>query len=367
MSQPAERGADISGAAPLPAQAAASPTSAPPAVTLPSTPAVALSVEVISARGQRGAALKLPSDAPDDARFDVWHAARAGDDRIALIMRPGDVLASSDDEGRTWRVWRSELSMHYALVGVKTWWAVGKLDKRQHATRLIESNDAGRTWRIKATDNNLDPEPYRVAKDNRDLVVATGDDLLWSKDLGNKWKYLSPELNQAITALHVHEGRWWVAGEGGALAHSTNPHKRWHREQLPTSAPIRELAFADDGVVYAATDAGLWRREPPDDPDPKAAASTPGTWREVTLSAQRKLHGVATLSDGAVIAFGVRGALLVSRDKGAQWTDIAQPVRDALKRPPNEALTWRRLVETRDGGWLLFGDDATIVRVSFSI
>jgi photosystem II stability/assembly factor-like uncharacterized protein len=333
------------------------------ALTLPQTPAVPLALAVISAPGQRGP-LKLPTDMPD-ARFDIWQASRAGDARIALIMRPGDVLAASDDEGQTWRVWRSELSMHHALTGVKTWWAVGKLDKRQRATRLLESNDAGRTWRIKATDNNLDPEPFRLARHERDLALATGDDLLWSRDLGSKWKYLSPGLNQTITALHVHEGVWWVGGEEGAVASSSNPHRRWQREQLPTHAAVRALAFAPSGAVYAATDAGLWWREPSSSgADPKADAKAP-SWREVPASAQRRLYGVAVLRDGAVIAYGERGALLISRDQGAQWTDASGPVRDLLKRAPAEAITWRGLVETRDGGWLLFGDDATIVRAAF--
>lgn len=377
-SPPAKGGAEVSGAAAQPLAKAgevpgsgAVPTVAPVALPLPQAPAAPLALEVISAAGKRGA-LKLPGEVAD-ARFDIWHASRAGDDRIALIMRPGDVLAASEDEGRTWRVWRSDLTMHHALTGTKTWWAVGKLDQRQRATRMLESNDAGRTWRIKATDNNLDPEPMRLAKHGRTLALATGDDLLLSGDLGGKWRFVSPGLNQTITALLVHGDTWWMGGVEGAVASSTSPGKRWRREQLPTSAAVRGLAFAADGAVYAATDAGLWRRDAPDaDADADADAKGKGkgegaspAWREVALSAQRRLYGVAVLGDGAVIAYGERGALLVSRDGGAQWTDVSAQPRDLLKRPAADAVTWRHLIETRDGGWLLLGDDATIVRAAF--
>lgn len=355
-------------------QSASGPTALPPLPSIQAPAAPPLKIDIITSPLSRSPALNLPTDdALAGARFDIWEAVRGGEQRekITIIMRPGNVRADSTDEGRTWRVSKMEFSVNHILSGVKMWWATGKLDERQRATRILESSDGGRTLRIKATDNNLSPEPKRLAKFERNLVLATGNDLLWSKDLGSKWQFISPQINQTISVLANHEGTWWLGGEGGAIAYATNP-KRWKHEQLPDAVAIRDLAFSPSGSIFAASDSGLWVRElsdpDQDSPDAKDAkqppTNTPASWRSIPISAQRRLLGVLSLENGHTIAFGEHARLLIGLPDNTLWTDATEPLRQALKLSPSASITWRKALETSDGGVLLFGDDATIVHLS---
>ena len=287
-------------------------------------------------------------------RPDPLAVARSGDGQIVTLLRPGDVLLRSDDEGQTWSVQQPNLTLNALAVGTKYWWGLGELDGQGRAQRVVSSYNAGKKWKTEATKKVLHPEPFGIVRAGRQMVLATRDYLVWTRDMGGKWRYVNPLLEQRLSALYhaPSADHWWVGSELGGVSEGTSRGKKWKTSQLPIKTPIRGFAEAPSGVVFTATRGGLWRK------------SEDG-WREVEALQGRDLRGVTFFPNDVGVAYGAFGRLAVSRDGGETWVDHTQRVRALLSLPNLDAqtLTWRGALASKDGV-LLFGDEATIVRMT---
>jgi photosystem II stability/assembly factor-like uncharacterized protein len=229
----------------------------------------AAKVEPAAAKGPAGGGSARPS-ALASANL-LLAGARAGG-RLVAVGEYGHVLLS-DDDGASWRQaktvpTRSTLTAVFFLDD-KAGWAVG------HGGIVLGTADGGDTWALLAGRN-----------DGKDALFS-----VWFRDTKN--------------GLAV--------GPFGYAARSSDGGARWepfeiapgelgerHLNQIVARGKLVLIA-AESGIAFRSEDAGA-------------------TFKPVALPYKGSLWGGIVLADGALLLWGMRGTVLLSRDDGKSWT-----------------------------------------------
>jgi photosystem II stability/assembly factor-like uncharacterized protein len=206
--------------------------------------------------------------APQSLLLDVSATA----DRMVAVGERGHILVSRDG-GASWT--QADVPTRTLLTGVfmrdaQVGWAVG------HDEVVLRTRDGGQTWeRV-----NYAPEKEKPLLDvwfadaKRGFAVGAYGELLVTSDGGDSWD-----------------------------PRPVNGGDDFHLNQIVASG---------DGTVYLAAEAGRIYRS--DDGG--------GTFVPVSSPYQGSFFGLLPLSDQSVLAYGLRGHLYRSRDRGASWEQI---------------------------------------------
>lgn len=272
---------------------------------------------------------------------------RAGK-RLVAVGERGIVLLS-DDSGSSWRqasVPVSESLTNVRFVNERQGWAIG------HSGIILHSADGGQTWQRqldgrKAADLCLtlarQVGEHAKAGDARakglladaERLVADGPDKpfldLWFKDAnegfvvgayglilgtsdgGQTWQSWQDRIDNPrghhFYAISVVGDDILIAGEQGALFHSTNRGNSFDEVKTPyagTYFGVRHLA--DGGVLAYGLRGSIYR-------------STSGLkdWQKVASGADSTLNGGASLDDGSLLLVDQSGHLLRSKDGGRSF------------------------------------------------
>ncbi|MFO0624318.1 MAG: hypothetical protein U0325_01775 [Polyangiales bacterium] len=219
-----------------------------------------------------------------------------------------------------------------------TFWVVGSC-AYQDAAVFASSRDGGRTWT---------PSPFAVQKDLARVRGAPDGEVWVSGRLGTLlarrdgvWKRLRVGTKAHLQGLaFAADGRAWVVGVGGLLAHSANRGRTW--TVLPTvvegtlsdvacDARGALVAVGMDEVILRSDDGLAWSVV--DAPKPPA----PG-------GARRSLARVVSWAPGCFLAVG-DDRVRASTDGGHAWR--------ALDVPNAQDLTSACI--TADGRWFVGG------------
>ncbi|MCA1611561.1 MAG: glycoside hydrolase [Acidobacteria bacterium] len=177
------------------------------------------------------------------------------------------------------------------------------------------------------------------------LLYLGANVLFATRDGGNSWSVLSPDLTRAA---------WEMPASVGVFA-PMDPEKGKHRGVIYTIAPSpreagRIWVGTDDGLIHVTTDGGkTWK-----DVTPKAL--TP--WSKVSL--MEASHSDPAVAYAAINRFrldDLRPHIYRTRDGGATWTEIVRGI------PGNEVVNAVREDPERRG--LLFAGTERGVYVSF--
>lgn len=259
----------------------------------------------------------LLTAAPLSARL-LLDATRAGDAVVAVGER-GLVLRSTDS-GTTWETMPTPTSATLCAVSFATarhGWAVG------HDGLILATIDAGRTWSPAAAERDLEAVFLDVLALDPNHVVAVGAFGLYREthDGGATWRQRrvledDMHLNRLVRAP---DGTLFLAGEAGTLLRSNDAGATWEPMDVGGVASLYGV------LPLAATGAA--------DDDSSAA------WR------------------GEMLAFGLRGHIFRSDDRGETWrpvesnttalllTGVQQP--DGTIVLAGQARTW---LASTDGG-----------------
>jgi len=241
--------------------------------------------------------------APQRLLLDV---AQSGE-RLLAVGERGHILVSSDGGG-SWT--QAKVPTRALLTGVymhdaKLAWAVG------HDAVVLRTRDGGSSWeRV-----HHDPEAERPLLDvwfadaERGLATSAYGELLVTRDGGDSWQKRA-----------IREG------------------DDFH---------LNQLAAAKDGTLYIAAEAGhLYRSDDGGE-----------TWLALASPYAGSFFGVLPLAEGPVLAFGLRGRLFVSQDRGRSWKRIETATEatllSALQTGP------RRFVVAGMEGTLVWGEIAS--------
>ncbi len=255
-----------------------------------------------------GAAQAAPyaADGPARARAGALRGTlldvTAAGPRLVAVGERGHVLLS-DDQGQTWRQaknvpTRTTLTCVHA-ADAKALWAAG------HGGLILRSADAGETWSIAAgkADGADVLLSIRVEPGGRGLAVGGFGIALETRDGGTTW---------APAVL--------VDGEAGER----------HLNRIVVSAAGSWLIAAEGGLVLRQGGAG-------------------DAWQAVKTPYHGSLWGGAALGE-LLVACGMRGNLVTSRDDGRSWAHQAVP----------EAGSFTAAVALPGGRAALVGVDGTL-------
>ncbi len=182
---------------------------------------------------------------------------------------------------------------------------------------ILTSKDRGATW-------NQSPVPTRIMltavwmHDER-LGWAVGHDetILRTQDGGATWTsvYSAPDAERPLLDVWFRDAEnGFAIGAYGAFLVTADGGTTWTEQ--PISADdfhLNAISAAADGTLYIAAEAGHLYR----------SGDRGATWRALRAPYEGSFFGCLPLSDGGVLAFGLRGELFRSADHGDNWTKIA--------------------------------------------
>lgn len=296
------------------------------------------------------ALLALPVHAaPDDdlqpaatgrnvAKALLLDATRAGE-RVVAVGERGIVLYS-DDDGVSWK--QAAVPVDATLTSVvfadaEHGWITG------HDATILATANGGLTWQVQFRDPDLDVPLLALyfADVNTGIAVGGRGNVFRTRDGGNTWSnevlLTQDEFDGHLFGIgKADSGSLFIASERGVLFRSDDAGATWQELVSPYNGSFFGLAFPGQGRIVAYAMLGN-----------VAVSSDNGTsWRMVPTGTDKSLMSGTVMSDGTLVIAGLDGAVLVSHDAGETFISKPQPERRKLSR----------LLPTRDGAWLAFGD-----------
>jgi photosystem II stability/assembly factor-like uncharacterized protein len=235
---------------------------------------------------------------------------------------------------------------------------------------------------------------HAVALAGRRLVaVGERGHVLWSDDGGRTWTQADVPVSTDLTAVRFVSGeRGWAAGHDGVVLRTLDAGRSWERQldgrSVGPDASLLDVWFADErtgfavgafGLILATEDGGAtwssWRERTENPRQLHLYAITAsrgevwiageqglllrleagaGRFRSVRAPYAGTFFGV-TACGTAVLAFGLRGTLVRTEDRGASWrrvhTGLEVSITAATRAPDG------RLVLVSQEGDLLVSED----------
>ena len=258
--------------------------------------------------------------------------------RLIAVGEQGIILLS-DDDGKTWR--QSQTPVSVTLTDVyfttsKKGWAVG------HSGIVLRSNDSGETWTkqldgIKAAKmsldsvNNLiekkkgDSETLKKAKTAAELLVKDGPDKPFLKI------YFSDENTGFIIGAYNLIFR---TDDGG------DTWKPW-QDRLKNVDSLHLYGMSAKGNdIYLAGERGFFLR----------SSDKGQTFHAIATPYQGTYFGCITVSDGAVLVYGLKGNAYLSKNRGVTW--------QVIKTVPTSITSG---IQLRDGGVVLITEGGEVL------
>ncbi len=280
-------------------------------------------------------------------------------DRVVVVGERGHIL-TSEDNGKSWQQQsaptRATLTSVF-FVDAANGWAAG------HDSVILQTRDGGRHWQ----EIYADPEDERPILDlwfkdmEHGYAIGAYGLFLMTDDGGGSWEAVdfSPatlivdeELTEQLQAeeeqediwvdFHLNQitatsfGRVFIAAEAGNLYRSDDGCRSWLNLPSPYEGSFygslslsqgELLAFGLRGNLFRTDDAG-------------------NSWLEVDTGVQATLNDGILLQDGSIVLAGLAGTLLVSEDRGQSYTLHAQPNRAGISK----------VLEAQDGALILVGE-----------
>ena len=216
---------------------------------------------------------------PGDTFLDI---ACIDEERAVIVGDRGRLLVT---HGRYTNLWAPrdsktrEMLTAVSFVDAEYGWAVG------HGGVIIHSQDGGDSWQVQRESSPGNLPLFDIQFVSREVGYASGayDTVLKTQDGGKTWDSLFTGSDNIYNGLFFHDSdNGFLLGEFGALLRT------------------------DDGGE---------------------------SWRQLDIGGyQGSLFGMTFLSPETALAYGINGKLMVSRDSGETWADIATGTDEALYR-----------------------------------
>jgi len=283
----------------------------------------------------------------------VYSISKFGDRYFATGHR-GHILYS-DDGGQSWQ--QAEVPVRSSILDIdfptpELGWAVG------HEGVILHSSDGGKTW-VKQYDGlrygkeglahyqalaaaNPDNEKYPLLVEEMEFAVSQGADkplfrvefptpthgyalgaygmILETEDSGEHWVPVLENIeNEGF--YHIFDfaplpekGKYFVSGEAGLLLEGDINKEIGRRvETVPWEGSFFTIIDAPDGsVVMGGLRGNMFRSE-----------DIGATWTTVKKPMTSAIVDSTRLADGRLVAVGIGGEVLVSKDNGASFAPVA--------------------------------------------
>jgi photosystem II stability/assembly factor-like uncharacterized protein len=237
--------------------------------------------------------------------------------RVVAVGQRGHIL-TSDDQGKTWQQAKVPVSSDLVAVHFPTaqaGWAVG------HDGVVLHSADAGRSWtrqrdgRPDAADNPLLDVWFEDAKTG--YAVGAFGLILRTTDAGHVWTELK-DAAENPKGLHLYSvrgfgGELYMAGEQGLLLKRDAATGRFLAQASPYQGTLFGLAGNGRAVLAYGLRGNVVR-----------SADRGASWQAINTGVPVGLTAGAADAGGRIVLASQTGHLLASKDDGASFAPIRQ-------------------------------------------
>lgn len=272
------------------------------------------------------------------ARALLLDATRAGE-RIVAVGERGIVLYS-DDEGATWK--QATVPVDPTLTAVtfvdpQHGWATG------HDATILATVDGGLTWVKQFSDPELDVPLLALHFENLRTGFAVGGrgNFFRTTDGGATWSneviLTRDEFDGHLFGIgKAASGSFFMASERGVLFRSDDAGATWQQIDSPYNGSFFGVTFHSDRVLVYGMRGHV-----------AVSDDNGASWRMVATGTDKSLMSATATADSALVLAGLDGAIVTTRDGGETFALAPQEDRRKIAR----------LLPTRDGAWLAFGEN----------
>jgi photosystem II stability/assembly factor-like uncharacterized protein len=260
-------------------------------------------------------------------------ATAVGDSIFAVGER--GLITRSTDGGVTWQIQPSGVPQTLCAVSFANelnGWIVG------HGAIVLRTTDGGTRWTVQFTGPDTESPLLDVIALNRSHIIAIGSfgSYFEAHDAGSSWtqRYILDEDMHLNRITATDRDTLFIAGEFGTLLRSRDQGENW--EKLSTGEegslygvlPLSNgdlLAYGLRGRIYRSTDGG----------DNWQSLQTPGTGLLMT--------GIELAAANTIIFTGQGRTWWISRDRGLTYqasTAITPAIAELLLTPSGRLLTF---------------------------
>ncbi len=242
-------------------------------------------------------------------------AAHAGSRLVAV--GEGGLVILSDDNGKTWRQGEVPTSVMLTDVGFaneQVGWAIG------HLGVVLRTEDGGDTWTrqldgIAAANLVLETARTRVAQTNDDssqLALRRAEYLV---EDGPDKPFLAVRVESSESALILGAYGYALRTEDGGRTWTTVDNSF----ENPMGLHYYDIARAGQTTLVVG-EQGMALRARPD-----------GSYERIQQPYEGSLFGVEAPDGDSFVAFGLRGNVVRSADRGDSWTEVDSGVSASIQ------------------------------------
>ena len=258
--------------------------------------------------------LELPAASSVRATHSLQLAVARAGHRLVSVGENGIVLLS-DDNGNTWQQ-ASSVPVSVTLTDVtfanaEQGWAVG------HSGVILHTGDGGDTWQLQIDGNGA---AQKVADEAAALAAAGAPNA--DAAVRNGQYMISDGPDKPFLAVHfTDENKGWVVGAYGLALMTTDGGKSWSsitaRIPNPGGKHLYRIDEAGTQLVIAGEQGALFH-----------SRDGSATFEKVESPYEGTFFGLIGLTDGGVLAYGLKGNAWRADADMTQWRqiDLGQPV-----------------------------------------
>lgn len=261
-------------------------------------------------------------------------AATAGD-RIVAVGERGHIIVS-DDEGASWS--QGQVPVSVTLTGVdfptaNAGWVVG------HSGVVLHSDDRGDTWSVQLTGigaaelaiegkearaEALEAQIAEAPEDEKGDLEWALDDLLFSLENLRSDLDIGP-VNPLLDVWFENDQHGFVVGAYGMILRTRDGGKTWQdwsgQLENPTGFHLNAITRITGGALVIVGEAGQIH----------VSVDNGETWELRTSPYEGSLFGVISTGQvNEILAFGLRGNILLSTDLGKSWKIVPNDAKATL-------------------------------------
>lgn len=183
---------------------------------------------------------------------------------------------------------------------------------------ILLSTDDGGTWRQLPCPIDVTLTAIWFNRAEEGWIVGHEGTVLYTADGGATWKLEKTDPRSEEILLDVwfqDASRGFITGTRGLVRHTQDGGRTWSEQHLTTpdglDAHLHAVRGLSDGTALAVGEAGNVFR------------TTDGEhWEVLNVPYAGTLFGLAPLSAGAAIVFGMRGNAFATYDRGTNWEKV---------------------------------------------
>ncbi len=260
-----------------------------------------------------------------NTRAQVWKkqakSGNAGLTDVAFVSKANGFVLSSGkvlkttDTGKTWTQILSGYNRFSRIIftDATNGFIIGNDDL------VLKTSDGGSNWTLKRTGNS-DDDLLKVFAIDNDTVFVLGPDNLDNNDSGNyleytynggnSWARHNLNSKQTLSSLHMwNKNNGFIGLQLGGVFQTTNGFSSYSKNNNP-AFQITDSKVIQDSIIVMVGNGGKIARS--DDYGK--------TYKSITSPTSENLRAVHFANDGAGMACGEMGTILMTTNSGISWT-----------------------------------------------